>query len=486
MKSIKLSLIFALISILSTSGQNYQTVNSKRIVYFDNQNKNIKCIRIDSVKIQTDSILFPFTEIQKLDNYCYSPRVASWIGKKIIIKENGLNEFINKMGDTITIHTNAPIGDKWIAFQIKDSLIVEASVVNHDTLTFLGLIDSVKTIRFQTFDKKMNPLVEDLNHMEIKISKNYGFVKTLNFYLFPNFKIDYPTGQFEEYNLIGLSNPEIGIRNLTWFEINDFQIGDEMHILDESSCWDGRGRGSATTNKFIYKYIDRADYIDSIIYRYSRKQSIKTIYTDSSSFKFYNDTLKTTIKPDLFFDKLPGEPIILEYGTYNYYMLNESPLAKFSPGYPIFGFTGDSCWGLIIADGCISDKKYIKGLGGPYYGCTEAFCLGGAERKLVYFKKGNTTWGNPLIITDISDIEQINNIQVYPNPANDYINVKFCDMSNSDCSISIYNIQGKLMISRKLELTDSKIDISAFKTGTYIFKIFDKEKVLKLDKLIIE
>jgi len=167
-------------------------------------------------------------------------------------------------------------------------------------------------------------------------------------------------------------------------------------------------------------------------------------------------------------------------------MLNVSPLAKISPSYPMFGFSGDSCWYLIMADGCLSDKKYIKGLGGPYYACTEAFCLGGAERKLVYYKKGNTTWGNPLIITDISDIEQLKNIQVYPNPANDYINVKFCDNSNSDCFISIYNIQGKLMISRKLELIDSKIYISDFKTGIYIFKIFDNEKVLKLDKLIIE
>jgi hypothetical protein len=486
MKSIELSLIFALISILSTSGQNYQTVNSKRIVYFDNQNKNIRCIRIDSVKIQTDSVLFPFTEIQKLDFNCYSPRVASWIGKKIIIKENGLNEFINKMGDTITIHTNASIEDKWIAFQIKDSLIVEASVVNHDTLTFLGSIDSVKTIRFQTFDKKMNPLVEDLNNMEIKISKNYGFVKTLNFYLFPNFNIDYPIGLLEEYNLIGLSNPEVGIHNLTWFEINDFQIGDELHILDESSCWDGHGYGSATTNKAILKYLERTDYKDSIVYLYSRKQSITTIWADSSSFDFYSDTLITTIKPDSFFDKLPGEPIILDNGTYNYFMINESPLAKFSPSYSEFGFTSDSCWQLIMADGCLSDYKYIKGLGGPYFSCTEAFCLGGAERKLVYYKKGNIAWGSPLNITEISVIENKSNIQVYPNPANDFINVKLLDKRYADYILSIYSIQGKLMISRKLELTDSKLDISDLSSGIYILKIFDNEKVLKLDKLIIK
>jgi hypothetical protein len=487
MKKIKTSLFLGLISIISTFGQDYQTISSNRIAFFDNENKNIKSIRIDSVKHQTDSVLFPFAVIQQLDYDCFSPFVASWIGKSVTIRDNGLNEFINKTGDTIFVKTNAKIEDKWIAFAIQDSLSIEAKILSHDTLTFLGISDSVKTIGFQAYDKNMNQLDLEINDMQLQISKSYGFVTIFNFYLFPNFQVDYPYERFEEYSLIGLSNPKVGVNNLTWFEVNDFQVGDELHILDESSCWYGDGYGSAITNKAIYKYLERVNYSDSIVYRYSRKQSISTTWTDSSDFKYYYDTLTTTIKPDSLFDKLPGEPIVTDYVTYNYYMTNESPLSKMNPrSYETFGFISDTCWQMIIADGCLPDYKYIKGLGGPYYSCTNAFCLGGAERKLVYYKKGDITWGSPLIVNGISDISEAKNIMIYPNPAKSHINISLINSNYQDLHVFIFDIQGKLQKTKSLKPNNSMMNISDLNSGIYILKIADDEKVLKIDRLIIE
>jgi hypothetical protein len=405
----------------------------------------------------------------------------------VTIKDNGLNEFINKMGDTISIKTNANLGDKWIAFALQDSLTIEATVLSHDTLTFIGVTDSVKTIGFQAYNNSMNQLDLEINDMQLQISKLYGFVKTFNFYLFPYFQVDYPTERFEEYNLIGLSNPKVGINNLTWFEVNDFQVGDELHVLHESSCWYGDGYGSATTNKAIYKYLERTDYSDSIVYRYSRRQSISTTWTDSSDFKYYEDTLTQTIKPDSLFDMLPGEPIVTDFETYNYYMTNESPVSKTNPkSYETFEFSGDTCWQMIIADGCLPDNKYVKGLGGPYYSCTNAFCLGGAERKLVYYKKSGVSWGSPLIVTGISDNTLANNITIYPNPDKNFFNVTFSNCIYQDSYISIYDIQGKLQKTKSLESKNSLINISDLNSGIYIIKIADSDKILKMDRLIIE
>jgi hypothetical protein len=487
MRPLKLTLILISISIFNGFGQNYQTVYSNRIANFENQYKNVKSIRIDSAKYQTDSILYPFTVIQQLDYNCFSPKVASWIGEKVIINENGENKFLNKMNDTITLNTKAKFGDKWIAFQLIDSFIIEATVIKHDTMSFLGINDSIKIIGFQAYDKSMNPLDCDINEMNIQISKNYGFVKTFNIYLFPNFQVDYPSEQFEEYNLIGLSKPRVGIQNLTWFEVNDFQVGDALHILDESSSWYGNGYGYATTDKAIYKYLERADYTDSIVYRFSRKQSIYTTWIDSSSYKFFYDTLKTTVKCDTLFDKLPGEPIITDYETYNYYMTNEVPISKTNPrGIESFLFSGGSCWYMLLADGCLTEDKYIKGLGGPYYSCTNAFSLGGAKRKLVYYKKGETTWGSPLIITGNTDIELTSKIKVFPNPAKNYLNIIFEKDINSDLTIDIFDINGRSIISLKLDSFDSKINISDLGPGIYIYKLVGNEKVFKMDKLIIE
>ena len=299
MRTICLILILNVISLRFAIGQDYQTVSVNRIAYFESQ--YVKCLRIDSIKYQSDSVFYPFRVIQQLDYGCYSPLVASWIGPKIIVRENGMNLFFNKVNDTIKINTRAELHDKWIAFILTDSIIIEAMVINHDTMSFLGLIDSVKTVSFQVYDKSMSPLDYEINRMNLQISKNYGFIKTFNFYLFPDIMVDYPPDQFEELDLTGLSNPKTGVQNLTWFDVNDFRPGDELHILDESSTWFGNVSGYTTTNKAVYKYLDRTDYEDSIVYHYSRRQSIYTLWSDSSSFKFYNDTLKEVIKPDTLF-----------------------------------------------------------------------------------------------------------------------------------------------------------------------------------------
>jgi hypothetical protein len=83
MRPLELTLILISIPLFNGFGQNYQTVSSNRIAYFENQHKNVRSIRIDSAKYQTDSILYPFSVIQQLDYNCFSPKVASWIGEKV-------------------------------------------------------------------------------------------------------------------------------------------------------------------------------------------------------------------------------------------------------------------------------------------------------------------------------------------------------------------------------------------------------------------
>lgn len=488
MKPLKLTIILLLCSISNIIiGQDYQTINSNRIAYFDNQFwKNIECIRIDSIKNQRDSILYPFCVIQNVSSYCFSPYVASWIGKNVTIKENGQNEFINKVGDTITINTNAVLGEKWIAFN-NASLTIEATVKFHDTLTFLGINDSVKTIEFQSYDKNMDSVNLRLNDMQVQISKNYGFVKIFNFYLFPNFKVAYPFRKILEYDLIGLSNPKVGVQNLTWFDVHDFQIGDELHILNEVTS----GKNNlVVTDKAIYKYLKRTDYSDSIVYLYSRKQSIFSTWSpNNSSFEYYDDTLRTTIKPNSIFDKLSGEPIVSDSKAYNYYMTNGSPPTKTNYRKTVsFGFVGDSCWETNIPeDGCdTQENTFVKGLGGPYYSCSQHFSLGDVSKQLVYYKKGETIRGNPLIVTGISEIEAVNKIMVYPNPTNGYLNISIEGNTHSDIFIHFYDIQGRYQKTENLGSNNTKVDISDLSTGIYILKITDNGTILKMDRLIIE
>jgi hypothetical protein len=221
-------LIFVLIRLIVTNihSQEYQTITSDRIVSFENESREVRSIRIDSVHFETDSVLYPNSNIQQLDYNCYNVRGASWIGEKIIVKDDGYNLFFNHALDTIKINTNAQLNQSWKAYELTDSLLITATITGHNTMEFLGQVDSVKIITFKVFDKINTPIVHELNNISVLLSKNYGWIKTLEFYHFPVPKVR---------TLIGLSKPALGIVNLTWLDVHDYQVGDEIHVLTETT-----------------------------------------------------------------------------------------------------------------------------------------------------------------------------------------------------------------------------------------------------------
>ena len=190
---------------------DYQTVYSNRIALFENSEKQIKALRIDSVKTDTDSVFYPFATIQEISENCFSPYKASWLGEKVVVKPDGTNLFFNRDGDTITLKTRARLNESWIAFQRGDDFRVKAKVQSVGLEAFLGLTDSVKTITLTVIDKNENTLENPLNNLQLKISKTFGFIKTLNFYLFPDITVRYPADRLETFSLVGLTNANAGV-----------------------------------------------------------------------------------------------------------------------------------------------------------------------------------------------------------------------------------------------------------------------------------
>lgn len=483
MKKIELIFIIAFSNLLFLEAQGYQTVYSDKVAFFNDQYGNIKCIRIDSTQYLTDSVFYPFSNIQQLDYDCYTPYGSSWIGKKILILDNGLNIFFNLNNDTVKIKTNAILNEDWIAYELQDSIKVIAKVLKHDKLEFIGLYDSVKTIGFQAYDKTMAPINHNINNKSLLLSKNYGFIKTVNFFLFPDFETFDPLEQlFEEYDLVGLSDPKIGIQNLTWFDVNDFNIGDELHVINMYSRWAFEGGGHARTYKIIYKYMDRKNYKDSIIYKIDKELSTleRTDTWENISYSYYHDTIISKIKTDTLFDKLPGESIIVNSGLYSNIMGNGFWLSK-SPG-DYYYHSYDSCWDYLLADGCLYTEYYYKGLGGPYYECFSNFTdYTSISNDLVYYKKGNESWGNPLIITSIPNNEMVDPL-VYPNPSSDNIWIKL-DYSGEHILFELIDIYGKVVLKKQLENTINTINVNDISKGIYIFRILNNNSLIGTGKI---
>lgn len=485
MKRIIPLLTIPLITSFYLKSQNYQTLYSDIIPYYESQNKWIKCIRIDSVKYQKDTIFYPFSNIQQIEYECLTPSGPSWIGSKVIIQNTDYNLFFNIQDDTIKIKTNASLNEKWTAYELLDSTIIIATVIKQDTLKFLNLLDSVKTIGFQVYNKNLIPISHVLNNMTLLLSKNYGFVRIFNFYLFPDYNINFPEFELQEYNLVGLSKPQIGIQNLTWFDVYDFQVEDEIHILYKESWW-GSSNDYSTTHKTIIKYLLRNDYTDSIVYEIEIERSKYKIWYDSntSSYDYIHDIRKSLIVPDSIFDKLPGEPIISEYEACSYYMINDINLSKTEPsGYEKICLFSDTCWTYCDVWGCWPSYSYIKGLGGPYYGCDNFTFM--QENKLVYYKKGNKTWGTPLIISDIKDTKLDKDILMFPNPTKDILWIKIINL-DLPLTFELFNIKGQIIVKKDIVSEVSSISIKSYNKGIYMYRILGNSGIVKCDKIIIE
>ncbi len=79
-------------------------------------------------------------------------------------------------------------------------------------------------------------------------------------------------------------------------------------------------------------------------------------------------------------------------------------------------------------------------------------------------------------IRRVSNEKQINNIKVYPNPANDVLNISFAN-DEEDKKISIFDMQGICVYSSENAIFNKAIDIKSLGSGMYILKVYSTNQV---------
>lgn len=478
MRRLNLILLFACITTLFTNAYNYQAVYSHRTVFFQ-EAEEVLPIRIDSIKINGDTILYPIRSIETVDYSCFDPKGASWMGKKIIVNQNW-NYFFNAQNDTIKFKTSASLNESWDVYSSPEMLI-KGTVISIDTVHFLGLVDSVKTIELKAYTITLNALPHKLDSKKIRISKHYGFIDAMNFNSWPTYEFIFFNGDTFQPTLAGMTNPEIGIQNLTWFKVFDFQPGDEIHS-EFSAAWPlGSPPPYFTTNiKITKKYISRTDYTDSIQYTFD-VENVTTEYIHGNyTSSTYKGISTETIKRNAKFDTLARETIIDDYSAGFYTQHNRTFQFKTEPYITetIFRHDDLNCWSQITADGCFPYISYYKGLGGPYSFC-QGWMMSFENNSLVYYKKGAETWGTPLVIDGLSETKSKQAIDVYPNPATDIISFRITE----NAEITITDLQGKSLINKAISSFNNTISLNNLSTGLYIYRIVQNGNVTQTGKI---
>lgn len=228
---------------------------------------------------------------------------------------------------------------------------------------------------------------------------------------------------------------------------------------------------------------------------------------DDYSYTDYNEEYKFRDKKDVF-NTLKNEPelylndVILE----NFFnLLEESNLAKIVNVHEKMS-SGEISEAIIENESIISDKLYVQ------------------NRKEVNSIYLNTiAQGLPLSETDSANLEQIayitpylggdavfsarvmlgldvvdegieyrqaqessskSDITIYPNPSTDILNIQFDGYEHIDATVHIYDLSGRLLLTKTVKALDSVLGISSLSEGVYLLKITEEDKVLLSEQLI--
>ena len=79
---------------------------------------------------------------------------------------------------------------------------------------------------------------------------------------------------------------------------------------------------------------------------------------------------------------------------------------------------------------------------------------------------------------------KIDNIEIYPNPAQDFISIELPKIYNQ-ASLNIYNLTGQLISQKQISQPSQNIPIPELGNGIYIFVIQNGERVLGRKRLVV-
>ncbi len=90
-----------------------------------------------------------------------------------------------------------------------------------------------------------------------------------------------------------------------------------------------------------------------------------------------------------------------------------------------------------------------------------------------------------VVTTGVNNNNNINLlISVFPNPSITSITLNVGNQELTGLSFNLYDVQGKLLLTQKINSTETSILMNAYDAGNYILKVLDSKSELKSFKII--
>ena len=94
----------------------------------------------------------------------------------------------------------------------------------------------------------------------------------------------------------------------------------------------------------------------------------------------------------------------------------------------------------------------------------------------------------PFEIFVVTALEQAKDITlqflVYPNPVSEYVKLEVENYKIENLSYQLYDVNGKLLVTSKIENSETSITMSSLASGTYLLDVFQSKTNINTFKII--
>ncbi len=480
----KILLLILLLNAQFSHAQNYNCLNSEIQQFYANSKGYLRYISVDSVRaIGADTVYYPY-KTTRLTWTLLDTNRGSWVGSNVIKKANGMFLFNTAWNDTIFINTQAEPGDTWIFYDDTSTRSYMATLVNVDTMSFLGILDSVKRIKITAYAGGVINTTDTISRFEILLSKNNGFVQNFDLYLFPYHNPTTPvySSDIDPYlhEFSGYSGP-ITLSDFI-FSVVDYHIPTKLEIFDFnegdvfiSSYTDIEYCALNSNYKIAYdsitdKVVLSPYHTQYTVYRTSKYTTVpngpgaRTYSIYSSSYVIDADT---SILPG--FETLPESVDAFAFAWY--YWPKDTANCRNGPLYKHKN--------IVTFEGCEFHTEYKAGFplisGQNSFGCYTcppdfgAICSCEKRTNLLFSQKGGIPCGTrPLMTIGIKETPVKSTFLLSPNPANSILKISSPDKIST---VIIYSIMGQVALQQTFSAREVSIDVSQLPAGLYFAKI---------------
>lgn len=487
-----LTLCFSIISSISFA-QNWRTISTTDTTYFYVTTDTLSYDSILNGYLRSTFVASTSTVANyEISNFPFSTRKnatgqydtlngSSWLGRKNIYNTlTGEEYYFNVLNDTIKINTLGLLNDSWILASDTSGHVFVGTISNLDTMTIDGVIDSVKTISIQAFIGT-SPVAHYYNNFSLQLSKNHGFTKTLEFYIFPNLGVSYnyfpyPVLQYQHSRLeksitdINYNNIDLAWKYSPGNEwIFSSKSGQDKYIYHDSIISSNQiapDTFEVTYYKHLFTHIQFpvSPPHDTMYHTYSTITD--TFYNNTDIFKLKNYILEDTIPS--------GLPIAInfrwEFLDFKCGKVQIKDTLRFNSWLSGGGMSSNT---LLQDFGIRKVNYYFSDMTAP----TQS-----GNTLPIYLKLGACEIGDKLNFRALSVNDlQLNSssLLLYPNPSNNRIQI----INSENIPIKTYSIKD---ISGKVIATNSfqnEIDISLLPNGIYFIE-FRSDKGTVVKKLV--